>query len=98
AEGSQEVVSNIVGSAVVSVLEHEQGDLATTQETVSRRTGNIKRLGRAGTKVDLLGLSNLLPVSLRMFVIRHGSRLIDPTLDTAAVSNLGVLRAPLDFG
>ena len=98
-EWSEEVVANIVSFVPVSVLESEQSDLGTAQLAVEARTRVLKEQRLSGTMIDILGMSGIWPVGVRhLFGRTLAVPLANKVLDTAVLSNLGRLAAPLDFG
>jgi NRPS condensation-like uncharacterized protein len=86
-----EVVANFASFATVSLAAHEHDNLAHATEATRRSTNAIKRDELGGTVVDLLAVPALLSVAAK----RRLQELIplsgDAVVDTASLSNLGVL-------
>lgn len=98
---STEVVSNLVSYASISVAPGAQDELASAQRAVARRTRRVKERQGAGAMIDLLEVAgaSAVPIGIRQVAARGlASALVDRELDTVVLSNLGRLRAPLDFG
>ncbi|MCW3013861.1 MAG: hypothetical protein JWO02_953 [Solirubrobacterales bacterium] len=93
-----EVVANFASYVTVSLAANEQADLARAIETTSRHTGTIKRDDLSGTVIDLLAGQAMLSVAAR----RRLQDLIplsgDVVVDTASLSNLGVLETLPSLG
>jgi NRPS condensation-like uncharacterized protein len=96
---SEEIVANILSFVAASVPESEQSDLDTAQLAVAARTRALKEQRLAGTMTDLLHFSSLLPVGVRHFLARTlRGGIADRVVDTAILSNLGMVSEALDFG
>jgi NRPS condensation-like uncharacterized protein len=93
-----EVVANFASYVTVSLAAHEHDGLAQAIEATRRRTGEIKRDDLSGTVIDLLAGSSMLSVEAQ----RRLPDLIplsgDVAVDTASLSNLGVLDALASLG
>jgi NRPS condensation-like uncharacterized protein len=93
-----EVVANFASYVTVSLGAHEQRDLRQAVKATSQRTERIKRDGLSGTVVDLLAA----PATLTVGAKRHLPDLIPLTgnavVDTASLSNLGVVDRPPSLG
>jgi NRPS condensation-like uncharacterized protein len=86
-----DVVANFASYVTVSLGAHEHETLAEAIEATHRRTSTIKRDGLSGTVVDLLAG----PATLTVAAKRRLQDLIpltgDVVVDTASLSNLGVV-------
>jgi NRPS condensation-like uncharacterized protein len=86
-----DVVANFASYVTVSLAAHEHESLPEAIEATRRRTETIKRDGLGGTVVDLLAG----PATLTVGAKRRLQNLIpltgDVVVDTASLSNLGVV-------
>jgi NRPS condensation-like uncharacterized protein len=86
-----DVVANFASYVTVTLGPHEQESLPGAIEATSQRTATIKRDGLSGTVVDLLAG----PATLTVAAKRRLQDLIpltgDVVVDTASLSNLGVV-------
>jgi NRPS condensation-like uncharacterized protein len=94
-----EVVANFASYVTVSLGAHQQQSLGQAIAVTTQRTRTIKRDGLGGTVVDLLAAG---PAMLSVAAKRHLQELIpltgDVVVDTASLSNLGVLEGMPDLG
>ena len=93
-----EVVANFASFATVSLAAHEHESLAHAIEATRRSTHAIKRDDLSGTVVDLLAVPALLSIAAKRCLqdlIPVGG---DAVVDTASLSNLGVLDALPSLG
>jgi NRPS condensation-like uncharacterized protein len=93
-----DVVGNFASYVTLSLAGHEHEDLEGAAEATGRRTATIKRDGLGGTVVDLLTVPAMLNVAAR----RRLTALIPLTgnvvVDTASLSNLGLVDSMPSLG
>jgi NRPS condensation-like uncharacterized protein len=94
AEWRSEVVSNLASYVTISLEADERADLREAALAVARRTGPIKRERLAGIVVDLLNRLSMLTVGFKRRLPDLISLTGDVVVDTASLSNLGVLESP----
>jgi NRPS condensation-like uncharacterized protein len=86
-----DVVGNFASYMTLSIGTTDDGELSRAVEVIGAQTREIKRDGLAGMIIDLLAGPSLLPIAVK----RRLSDLIpltnDVMVDTASLSNLGVI-------
>ena len=97
-ECSQEIVSNIFSSTSVPILVDQQSDLTRAQLAVADRTETLKQRRQQGGMIDWPLGDGIWPVGLLALLTRMLRGPAAKSADTAVLSNLGRLPAPLDFG
>jgi NRPS condensation-like uncharacterized protein len=93
-----EVVANFASYATVSLAGHQHDDLARAITATGRQTRAIKHYDLSGTVVDLLSASAMLSVGARRRLQDAIPLSGDAVVDTASLSNLGVLEALPSLG
>jgi NRPS condensation-like uncharacterized protein len=94
AEWRQEVVSNFASYTTVSLDSDERADLRHAVAAAGRRTGSIKRERLAGIVVDILKRLSVLSVGTKRYLPELIPLTGDLVVDTASLSNLGIVEAP----
>ncbi len=98
AEWSNELVSNIVSMVPVGVPECAQSDLVAAQAAAAKRTVELKEQRLPGAMVNMMGMFGIWPAGVRQAAVRRSRDHVVNNADTGALSNLGNLPQPLDFG
>jgi len=96
-EWRQEIVANLSLFGSISTHPSDRATRLRTLETVAAQTRRLKERHTARFWVGLFGHSHLVPTWVRSPVFTWLSSSTNPFLDTAVLSNIGVL-APFDFG
>jgi len=92
-EWRTEVLANLASYTTVSVGRGQRDDLATALEAAVKGTRTIKEHGLAGTVVDQLRRLRTLPVRVKQRLPALIPLTGNVVVDTASLSNLGVLDA-----
>jgi NRPS condensation-like uncharacterized protein len=90
----REVVSNLASYVTISLEADERPDLRHAAAAAGRRTSAIKREGLAGVVVDVLQQLSMLSVGVKRRLPDLIPLTGDVVVDTASLSNLGVLENP----
>jgi len=98
AEWSNELVSNIVSMVPVGVPECAQSDLVAAQAAVVERTAELKEQRLPQAHVNMMGMFSIWPAGVRQAAVRSSRDRVVNNADSGALSNLGNLPQPLDFG
>jgi NRPS condensation-like uncharacterized protein len=98
AEWRNEVVSNFASYDTVSLGAHEHEDLAQAVAAAGLRTAAIKREELGGIVVDLLDRLAMLHVGLKRQLPNLIPLTGDIVVDTASLSNLGIVEDPPTLG
>jgi NRPS condensation-like uncharacterized protein len=95
-----ELVGNFSSFATIATTPAERDGPAATLAAVVAQTRRVKAGGSAAALVDLLTVTPPVAPPLAMKIITWGvlPLALDRGLDTAVLSNLGRLEAPLSFG
>jgi NRPS condensation-like uncharacterized protein len=91
---SREVVSNLASYVTVSLEPHERPDLRHAVAAAGRLTAPIKRERLAGIVVDVLNWLSVLTVGVKRRLPDLIPLTGDTAVDTASLSNLGVVESP----
>jgi NRPS condensation-like uncharacterized protein len=98
AEWSSELISNIVSMVPVGVPDCAQSDLVAAQAAVAKRTSELKEQQLPGAMITMMGMFGIWPAGMRQAAVRRSRGHVVDNADTGALSNLGNLPQPLDFG
>jgi NRPS condensation-like uncharacterized protein len=90
----REVVSNLASYVTISLEADERPDLGQAAAAAGRRTRAIKRDGLAGIVVDVLNRMSMLTVGVKRRLPDLIPLTGDAVVDTASLSNLGILESP----
>jgi NRPS condensation-like uncharacterized protein len=93
-EWRREVVSNFASYTTISLDTDDRSDLAHAVAAAARRTAVIKRERLAGVVVDVLKRLSVLSVAVKRRLPDLIPLTGDMVVDTASVSNLGVVESP----
>jgi NRPS condensation-like uncharacterized protein len=93
-----EVVANFASFVTVSLGARENDDFARAIQVTGRRMAAVKRDGLSGTVVDLLASTAMLTVGTQRRLQEAIPLSGDVVVDTASLSNLGVLEALPSLG
>jgi NRPS condensation-like uncharacterized protein len=90
----REVVSNLASYVTISLEADERPDLQHAAAAAGRWTRPIKREGLAGIVVDMLNQLSMLSVGVKRRLPDLIPLTGDVVVDTASLSNLGILESP----
>jgi NRPS condensation-like uncharacterized protein len=97
-EWREEVVTNFVLMTRISTIPADRISPSTTLAAITAQTEHVKRWGTGASAIELLGRSARLPLwmkqSISPLLRATGNRLVD----TALLSNLGMIADPPAFG